>query len=144
MGSTLLGSCIRFFLKNLVSNFRLHIRYSKWGRKWVFINCTSCNGSLQQIPFQFANGKLPYSSCRAFWAGLKYIKSKKWLQIDFKNFSITSNSQSINVHDCDFCFSFMCTWHTLPRMLCNGNGVISHLQTEMGFVEDFCYSLYNW
>ena len=22
-------------------------------------------------------------------------------------------------------------------MLCNGNGAISHLQTEMGFVEDF-------
>ena len=26
-------------------------------------------------------------------------------------------------------------------MLCNGNGAISHLQTEMGFFEDFCY---NW
>ena len=24
---------------------------------------------------------------------------------------------------------------TMPRMLCNGNGAISHLQTEMGFVE---------
>ena len=32
----------------------------------------------------------------------------------------------------------------LPRMLCNRNGAISHLQTEMGFVEDFRYSLYNW
>ena len=32
------------------------------------------------------------------------------------------------------------TWH---RILCIGNGAISHLQTEMGFVEDFCYSLYN-
>ena len=31
----------------------------------------------------------------------------------------------------------------MPRMLCNGNGAISHLQTEMGFVEDFRYSLYN-
>ena len=31
----------------------------------------------------------------------------------------------------------------LPKMLSNGNGAISHLQTETGFVEDFCYSLYN-
>ena len=29
----------------------------------------------------------------------------------------------------------------LPKMLCNGNGAICHLQNEMGFVEDFCYSL---
>ena len=29
-------------------------------------------------------------------------------------------------------------------MLCNGNGAISHLQTEMGFVKDSCYSLSNW
>ena len=33
--------------------------------------------------------------------------------------------------------------HTMPIMLCNGNGAISHLQTGMGFVEDFRYSLYN-
>ena len=26
---------------------------------------------------------------------------------------------------------------TLPRMLCNKNEAISHLQAEMGFVEDF-------
>ena len=25
-------------------------------------------------------------------------------------------------------------------MLCNGNGAMTHLQTEMGYVEDFCYS----
>ena len=29
---------------------------------------------------------------------------------------------------------------TMPRMLCNKNGAISHLQTEMGFGEDFRYS----
>ena len=28
-----------------------------------------------------------------------------------------------------------------PRMLCNGNRAISHLETELGFVEDFHYSL---
>ena len=33
---------------------------------------------------------------------------------------------------------------TMPRMLCNGNGAISHLQTKMGFIDDFSYSLYNW
>ena len=33
---------------------------------------------------------------------------------------------------------------TMPRMLCNGNGAISHLQTEMGSFKDFRYSLYNW
>ena len=32
----------------------------------------------------------------------------------------------------------------LPRMLCNRNGAIFHLQTEMEFVEDIRYSLYNW
>ena len=31
----------------------------------------------------------------------------------------------------------------LPRILCNRNGANSHLQTEMGFLEDFRYSLYN-
>ena len=35
------------------------------------------------------------------------------------------------------------TYLNVPRMLCNGNGAISHLQTEMGFVEDFRYSLDN-
>ena len=35
---------------------------------------------------------------------------------------------------------------TLPRMLCNGNGVLPHFQMEvtvMGFVEDFRYSSHN-
>ena len=58
----------RTFLKNLFSNFLSHIKDSKWGSKCIFINCTSCNGSPQQIPFQFANGKLPHSRCRAFQA----------------------------------------------------------------------------
>ena len=31
--------------------------------------------------------------------------------------------------------------YLLSRMLCNENGAISHLQTEMGFVEDIRYSL---
>ena len=70
MGSTPLGGCIGYFLKFLFSNFRSHIKDSKWGRKCIFINCTSCNGRPKQIPFQFANGKLPHSRCRGFWAVL--------------------------------------------------------------------------
>jgi len=65
------------FLKKFFSNFRSHIKDSKWGRKCIFINCTSCNGSPQQIPFQFANGKLPYSRYRAFWAGLSVTGHSK-------------------------------------------------------------------
>ena len=62
MGSSPLGGCIGSFLKILFSNFRFYIKDSKWCRKCIFINCTSCNGS------QFTNGKLPHSRCRAFWA----------------------------------------------------------------------------
>ena len=40
---------------------------TEWGRKYIFMNYVSCNGSPQQIPLQFANGKLPRSCCRAFW-----------------------------------------------------------------------------
>ena len=72
MGSTPLGCCIGLFFKNFFSNFRSYIKDSKWGRKCIFINCTSCNGSPQQIPFQFANGKLPHSHCRAFWAIFRF------------------------------------------------------------------------
>ena len=68
MGSTPFGGCIGCFLKFLFSKFRSNIKDSKWGRKCTFIKFTSCNGSPQQIPFQIANGKLPHSGCRAFWA----------------------------------------------------------------------------
>ena len=37
-------------------------------------------------------------------------------------------------------------YKTMPRMLCNGNGVFPHLQmgvTVMGFVEVFCNGLHN-
>ena len=59
--------CIGLFLKNFFSNFLSHIKDSKWDRKCISINYTSYNGSPQQIPFQFANEKLPDSRCRAFW-----------------------------------------------------------------------------
>ena len=40
---------------------------------------------------------------------------------------------------------YVCTKvQTKPKIFCNGNGAISHLQTEMGFDEDFHYSLYDW
>ena len=78
MESTPLGGCIGLFLKNFFSNFRSHIKDSKWGRKCILINCTRCNGSPQQIPFKFANGKLPHSRCRAFW-DTKYACSRYYL-----------------------------------------------------------------
>ena len=71
MGSTPLGGCIGFFLKNLFSNICFHIKDSKWGRKCIFMNCTSRNGSPQQIPlwqFPFAYEAKPHYRCRAFWA----------------------------------------------------------------------------
>ena len=55
-------------MKNIFSNFRSHIKDSKWGRKCNFINCISSNRSPQEIPFQFANGKVPHSRCIGFWA----------------------------------------------------------------------------
>ena len=62
------------FLKNFFSNFRSHIKDSKWGRKCNSINCTSSNRSPQVIPFQLANGKLPHFCCRAFWAQFLFMK----------------------------------------------------------------------
>ena len=41
-------------------------------------------------------------------------------------------------------FATLQSKETQPRILCNRNGAISHLRTEMGFVEDFCYSLCDW
>ena len=71
------------FLKNFFSNFRSHIKDSKWGRKCIFINCSSCNVSPQQIPFQFANGKLPHSCCREFWALSSIIYSYHIIKANF-------------------------------------------------------------
>ena len=71
MGSTPIGGCIGFFLKNLLSNFPFHIKDSKWGRKYIFMNCASHNGSPQQIPLwqlPFENEAKPHYHCRAFWA----------------------------------------------------------------------------
>ena len=71
MESTPLEGCIEYFLKFLFSNFRSHMKDSKWSRKYIFMNYTCCKGCPQIIPFQFANGKFPHSRCRAFWANLK-------------------------------------------------------------------------
>ena len=43
----------------------------------------------------------------------------------------------------EYCLLEFLDKQTKPRMLCNGNGATSHLQTEMGFIEDFHYSLYH-
>ena len=96
MVSTPLGGCTGLFLKKTFSNFCSHIIDSKWGRKWISINCTSCNRSLQEISFQFANGELPHSRCRAFLAkwpkmiklqelsNMTYTGLKVWLR-DFES-----------------------------------------------------------
>ena len=61
----------RIFLKNLFSNFCLHIKDSKWGKKSIFMNCASRNGSPKQILIQqlpFANEAKSQYHCKAFWA----------------------------------------------------------------------------
>ena len=50
LGGSPLGGCIGYFLKFLFSNFRSHIKDSKWGRKYIFMNYTCCNGSPQKNP----------------------------------------------------------------------------------------------
>ena len=59
MGSTPLGGCKGYFLKFLFSNFRSHIKGSKWGRKCIFMNYTCCNGSPQKSHFSLQIGNCP-------------------------------------------------------------------------------------
>ena len=58
MRSTPLGGLIGFFFEIFFSNFRSHIKDSKWGRKCIFMNCASRNGSPQQIPLR----QLPFAN----------------------------------------------------------------------------------
>ena len=77
--STPLGGCVSLFLKTLFSNFRSHIKDSKWGRKCIFMNCASRNGSPQQIPLRqlpFANEAKPHSHCRGLWAYSFFLRFK--------------------------------------------------------------------
>ena len=70
----------RIFFEIFFSNFRSHIKDCKWGRKCIFMNCASCNGSPQQIPLRqlpFANEAKPHSHCRGFWA-----LSRRWVLFD--------------------------------------------------------------
>ena len=93
MGSTPLGVCIGSFLKNLLSKFRFHIKDSKWGRKFVFMNYASYNRSPQQIQLRqlpFANEGKPHSHYREFWA-LSFFKGQhKILQEALAMFCIGS------------------------------------------------------
>ena len=71
MGSTPLGFYYEIFFEIFFSNFHSHIKDSKWGRKCIFMNCASRNGSPQQIPLRqlpFANEAKPHSHCRGLWA----------------------------------------------------------------------------
>ena len=64
--STPLGVCIWLFLKNFFSNFRFHAKDSKWDRKCILINCTSCNGTPQQIPLWQRPFAIESISCQIF------------------------------------------------------------------------------
>ena len=64
------------------------------------------------------------------WAHSLFLVRNIWL------------SMSTVVANCSY-VDLVVKQECMPRMLCNRNGAISHLQTEMGFVEDFRYSLYN-
>ena len=58
------------FWKILCSNFHLHMKGSKWGRKCIIMNCASHDRSPQQITLQqlpFTNEVKPHNHCRAFW-----------------------------------------------------------------------------
>ena len=78
MGSTPLGGCRGFFW-NFLFKFPFSHKRFQMGKKWILINCTSCNGSPQKIPFQFANGKLPHSRCRGFWAVCFFVNLEVYL-----------------------------------------------------------------
>ena len=59
MGSTPLGGSTGFFLKKMFSNFSSHIKDSKWGRKYIFMNYTCFNGSPQKSHFSLPMGNCP-------------------------------------------------------------------------------------
>ena len=59
MESTPLGGCVGLFLKNFFSNFRSHIKDSKWGRKYILMNYICCNGSPQKSHFSLQMGNYP-------------------------------------------------------------------------------------
>ena len=52
------GSCIGIFFEIFFSNFCSHIKDSKWGRKFIFMNFARHRGSLQQIPLR----QLPFAN----------------------------------------------------------------------------------
>ena len=55
---------VHYSLTKKIVKFCLLMKDCKWGRKLMFINCTSLNKGLLQIPFEFPNQKLPISNCR--------------------------------------------------------------------------------
>ena len=76
MGRTPLGGCIGFFFEIFFSNFRSHLKDSKWVRKCIIMNCASRNGSAQQIPLwqlPFANEVKP-RYCVRVYSGLYLLQ----------------------------------------------------------------------
>ena len=68
MRSFPLGVLYMTFLEKFLFKFLFSHKRFQMGQKMFFINGTSCDGSPQQIPFQFVNGKLPHSRPRVFCA----------------------------------------------------------------------------
>ena len=79
-----------------------------------FYQLKSCNGSPQQITFQSADGKLPHSCCRAFWAMIdrSIRNSKKSYDKTFLDNAVASRAKKIeytrfNVYQFPFVFSYL-------------------------------------
>ena len=67
----------RVSFKIFFSNFRSHIKDSKWDRKYIFMNYASCNGSPQQIllwQLPFANEAKPSLPLQSIVGSVFYQK----------------------------------------------------------------------
>ena len=82
-------------MKFFFSNFRSHIKGSKWGRKYNFMNCKGRNGSPQWIPLwqlPFGNEAKPRYRCRGFWAEAYPHSKINWKKVHiFFRFSLMAN-----------------------------------------------------
>ena len=79
--------------------------------------------------------------CKENWTGLKCESAGTSIFLDSNVNTIIFVKYYSHIFWYELKFSL-----ALPRILCNGNGVLPHLQMGVaitGFVEDFCYGLHN-
>ena len=136
MGSTPLRGCIGYFLNFFESNFRSHIKGSKWGRKYMFINYKCCNRSPQKNPFQFANGKLPHSRCRVYWAQ-PYQLCNKFI-LDF-SLSLLCRKYQVAYHSCQV-FPALLTSTQSPIRILRLSELVKKLRSFRNAPLLHCYS----